>query len=328
MPLTADLLSQANQIRRSHVGDEVHLRGLIEISNHCRCNCLYCGLRKDNRKISRYRMTTKEILISARLAVEFGYGTVVLQAGEDPEFAPEAIATLIQQLKNLGLAVTLSLGEWDRQTYLLWKQAGADRYLMRHETANPKLYSTLKPGKKLHDRLKNLETLRELDYHIGAGFMIGLPGDYDPEHRADLALLARLQPDMVGVGPFLPNPDTPLGNFKAPTIEEALSLLAKVRLTLPSAHLPATTALETLCPQGRRWGLEAGANVIMPNLTPWRYQRHYQLYPGKAQIRSPVDNHHTLVKLLEELDRPLGKGPGHSLLRERRQNDGQANRMD
>lgn len=321
MRVDTELISKANQIRQANVGDEVHLRGLIEISNYCRCNCLYCGLRKDNQRIRRYRMTPAEILSAARLAAEFGYGTVVLQAGEDPEFEPMIIAGLIEQIKKLGLAVTLSLGEWERQTYLLWKKAGADRYLMRHETANPELYSILKPGKRLSNRIKNLETLRELDYQIGAGFMIGLPGGFDVEHKADLALLTHLQPDMAGVGPFIPNPDTPLECFKAPPLENTLSILAQVRLALPSAHLPATTALESLYPQGYEWGLMAGANVIMPNLTPLHYQHQYQLYPGKAQTRNAAAYHQRIMELLNKLGKPTGKGPGHSTLWERRQND-------
>lgn len=320
MRVNTELFSKANLARQAHVGDEVHLRGLIEISNHCRCNCLYCGLRKDNLRIRRYRMSPEEILAAARQTAEFGYGTVVLQAGEDPGMKPETIASLIERIKDLGLAVTLSLGEWDRRTYLLWKKAGADRYLMRHETAHPDLYSTLKPGKRLCDRLDSLETLRELDYQIGAGFMIGLPGNPEIQHQADLSLLARIQPDMAGVGPFIPNPDTPLGAFRAPSIEVTLSVLAQVRLTLPFAHLPATTSLEVLYSQGRRWGLEVGANVIMPNLTPLRYQRQYRLYPGKGQTGKAAANHRALMELLKGLGRSIGKGPGHSILWERREN--------
>lgn len=314
MNIDSTLLAEADRIRRRNLGDEVHLRGLIEISNYCRCNCLYCGLRRDNREIRRYRMSPREILAAAKQAVKFRYGTVVLQAGEDPELKPEIIADVVTELKKLGLAVTLSLGEWDRGTYLRWKQAGADRYLMRHETADRELYASLRPGRRLEDRVRSLQILRELGYQIGAGFMIGLPGSTDREHSQDLAFLAELQPDMAGVGPFIPNPQTPLGMYAPPSLAQTLSTLARVRLTLPYAHLPATTALETLYPQGRRWGLQTGANVIMPNITPRRYRREYQLYPGKASNVDAKQAHHAILKLLAELQRPVAVGPGHSIL--------------
>lgn len=313
MSIDCALLSEADQVRRTHLGDEVHLRGLIEISNYCRCNCLYCGLRRDNQQIRRYRMNPREILTAAEQAAKFRYGTVVLQAGEDPKLKPEIIAEVVAEIKKMGLAVTLSLGEWDHRTYLMWRQAGADRYLMRHETADQELYATLRPDRRLEDRLRNLEILRELGYQIGAGFMIGLPGNHDPDHTKDLAFLARLQPDMVGVGPFIPNPQTPLGTHTAPALEQTLSILARVRLALPDAHMPSTTALETLYPQGRRRGLQAGANVIMPNLTPWRFKQDYQLYPGKATSGEADQTHRSILQLLAELERPVGKGPGHSI---------------
>ncbi|MGE5557609.1 MAG: [FeFe] hydrogenase H-cluster radical SAM maturase HydE [Bacillota bacterium] len=311
-------MARADQVRRKHLGNAVHFRGLVEISNHCRCNCLYCGLRRDNEKVRRYRMKPEEILSCARLAKKLGYGTVVLQSGEDPGCSAEMLAPVIRGIKRMGLAVTLSLGEREAEEYKLWKDAGADRYLLRHETADPELYGYLRPGRRLADRLADLILLRQMGYQVGMGFMTGLPGAEDRGCRADLKLMREMRPDMVGIGPFIPHPDTPFGREQGGELSETLRMIARVRLMLPYAHMPSTTALATLHPQGRLLGLQYGADVVMPNLTPAEYREDYTIYPGKAKPYDPCNEYRSLVKLLDECGLVMGKGPGHSIFYERR----------
>jgi biotin synthase len=294
-----ELWRRADEARQRGVGDEVHLRGLLEISNSCARDCLYCGLRASNRKLTRYRLTDEEILAGARQAAEYGYGTVVLQAGEDYGLGAEALAAVIRRIKALTpLAVTLSLGERPDADLLLWRQAGADRYLLRFETSNRALYQRIHPplAGRTSDRPAILRHLRELGYEIGGGVMIGIPGQTYEDLADDLSLFARLDLDMIGVGPFLPHPETPLGageaSLRAPEGEQApatelmtYKVVALARLACPRANIPSTTALATLnTSQGRELGLQRGANVVMPNLTPVKYRALYEIYPGKACI--------------------------------------------
>ncbi|HWI58192.1 MAG TPA: [FeFe] hydrogenase H-cluster radical SAM maturase HydE, partial [Bacillota bacterium] len=268
----------ANETRRAQVGDAVHLRGLVEISNHCVRQCAYCGLRAGNRPLPRYRMEADEIFAAAQQALQFGYGTVVLQAGEDYGLSAEWMAGVVRRIKTeTPLAVTLSLGERSEAELLAWRQAGADRYLLRFETSDRTLFDTIHPGLcgQTADRIAILRRLRELGYEVGSGIMVGLPGQtYDSVAR-DIALFRELDLDMIGIGPFIAHPDTPLGNGSvapAPVNGEQVpntelmvyKAVALTRLVRPDANIPSTTALATINKRnGRELGLQRGANVFM-----------------------------------------------------------------
>ena len=333
-----DLWRAADETRRAHVGDAVHLRGLIEISNYCCRLCGYCGLRADNRGLERYRMSREEILQCARLAHELGYGTVVLQAGEDYGITRFWMADLIRGIKGeTGLAVTLSLGERPDEDLLAWKQAGADRYLLRFETSDPGLYALIHPpgpGRTLSDRVSQLRRMRAMGYEIGSGIMIGIPGQTYAMVAQDILLFRELDLDMIGVGPYISHPATPLARLEPadPLAAEQVSLpmpapeqeqvpnselmtykvLALTRLACPEANIPSTTALATLnLAQGRELGLQRGANVVMPNLTPVQYRRLYEIYPAKACIAETADQCYTcLTARIRRLGREIGTGPG------------------
>lgn len=309
------LFRAADAVRRRVVGDEVHLRGVIEFSNHCRRHCLYCGIRADNRRLERYRMQPAEIVAAARRGVELGYKTIVLQSGEDPWYTRETLAEIIRSIKEWGVAVTLCVGERPREDYACWREAGADRYLLKHETANPRLYARLHPGMHLADRLNHLRWLKELGYQVGAGNIVGLPGQTLADLADDLLLLRDLRVEMAGIGPFIPHPDTPLGQYPPGSVSLTLRVLAVARLLLPWCHLPATTALATLNPEARRLTLLRGANVVMPNLTPARYRRNYEIYPNKICLdEDPGHCRLCLHQLVSGLGRRLAAGPGHGLL--------------
>ncbi len=282
--LAADLAARADALRRSIYGTDVFVRGLIEFTNVCRNDCYYCGIRRSNRNVERYRLTEGEILACADEGHELGYRTFVLQGGEDPAWTPERVEAIVRALKTRhpDCAVTLSIGEHPRDVYRRWREAGADRYLLRHETADDAHYRTLHPASQdPQNRKRCLRDIKELGYAVGAGFMVGSPGQ-TPEHlAADLVFLQELQPDMVGIGPFIPQRDTPFGNEPAGSLELTLFLLSVIRLLLPSVLLPATTALGTIHPMGRELGIQAGANVCMPNLSPVSVRRKYALYDHK-----------------------------------------------
>ncbi len=278
----AALLRAADRVRAGYLGEKVHLRAIIEFSNYCGNNCLYCGLRRDNRLLFRYRMSLDEILAAARQARTAGYRTIVLQAGEDPAYSAGELARLIRRMKDeLDVAVTLSLGDRSRSDYRRLREAGADRYLLKHETADPVLFARLRPGTTLEKRLERLRWLQELGYQVGAGNMVGLPGQTIETLADDILLLQELRVEMAGIGPFIPHPDTPLAGAPAGSLEMTLKVLAVTRILLPYTFLPATTAVATLAPDGRQRALQAGANVVMPDLTPPPYRRHYALYPGR-----------------------------------------------
>lgn len=308
------LYSLADAFRARYVGDEVHLRGVIEFSNHCRRRCLYCGLRADNRSLARYRMQPEEILAVARRGVELGYGTIVLQSGEDPWYTAEMLADLVAVIKELGVAVTLCVGERPREEYKRWREAGADRYLLKQETANPELYQRLHPDMSWEERLTRLRWLKDLGYQVGSGNIVGLPGQTLEDLAADLLLLRELEVEMAGIGPLIPHPDTPLRGCPAGSLPLTYRVLAVARLVIPWAHLPATTAVGTLDPNGRRLALQRGANVVMPNLTPRKYRAHYQIYPGKICLQEePEDCRECLEGMIRSLGRRVGRGPGHGL---------------
>ncbi|AGL00467.1 [FeFe] hydrogenase H-cluster radical SAM maturase HydE [Desulfoscipio gibsoniae] len=309
-----ELLSAADRMRRREVGEAVHLRAIIEFSNFCRKNCLYCGLRRDNRSLPRYRLTEQQILDAAGEAAVLGFRTVVLQSGEDPYYRPADIARVVEKIKSsCDLAVTLSLGEHSRQTYKIWREAGADRYLLKQETADERLFKYLKPDTSLSKRVQCLCWLKELGYQTGSGNMVGLPGQSLHTLAQDIMLMQELDVDMAGIGPFLPHPATPLKDAAPGGLELTLKTLALTRICLPQAHLPATTALCTLTTDGRRMALSGGANVIMPNLTPPAVRSKYLIYPQKADIsEKPAVALAEITALLAEMGRPLASGPGHA----------------
>jgi biotin synthase len=308
------LLATADRVRSAAVGDEVHLRALIEFSNHCRRNCLYCGLRRGRAGLARYRMTPQEIAEAAEEAAGAGFGTVVLQSGEDLAYTAEALAAAIRAVKaRCDVAVTLSLGERTEADYARLRDAGADRFLLRIETSNPDLYERLHPDSDWHARLGCLHTLRSLGYQVGSGVMIGLPGQSLEMLADDLLFLRDLQLDMIGVGPFIPHPTTPLGGEAGGRVGLSLRFLALLRLLCPRALIPATTALGTLSADGLWQGLQAGADVLMLNVTPLRYRERYDLYPGKAAVSGGGVAGRSAVQIaLSEQGRRIAAGHGHS----------------
>jgi biotin synthase len=321
----AELWHRADTTRQRHVGGEVHLRGLVELSNYCVRLCAYCGLRAANPSITRYRMSAEEVLQCARLAVSFGYGTVVLQSGEDPGLARDWMADLIRRIKaETSLAVTLSLGERSDDDLAAWRAAGADRYLLRFETSNRALYDRIHPPRpgSTSDRIAMVRRIRDMGYEVGSGVMIGIPGQTYDDLAGDLALFAELDLDMIGVGPYLPHPQTPLGmappsdgDDQVPNSElMTYKVIALARLVCPRANIPSTTALATLNPRsGRELGLVRGANVVMPNLTPPKYRVHYEIYPNKACIREGAsDCFGCLHARIIALGRSVGAGRGDS----------------
>ena len=320
-PEAKAVLNLANQVRLMMVGNDVHLRGLIEISNYCRNNCLYCGIRRDNSSLTRYRMTVAEIVATAQTGAGLGFKTIVLQSGEDPFYSAKMLAEAIEEIPALGLVVTLSLGERHPNDYELWYQAGARRYLMRHETANPVLYQKLHPGQSLEHRIQLLKILKEIGYQVGSGFMVGLPQQTPEDLISDLELLKELDADMVGIGPFIPHPKTPLGVNSQGDLALTLLMVALARLTLPEALIPATTALGSIHPQGRELALQAGANVVMPNLTPVKYRSDYELYPNKiCTNESATHCHGCITTKIYQLGRTVATDFGHNQKWLRRQN--------
>jgi biotin synthase len=319
-----ELWERADRIRRTVVGDAIHLRGLIEISNHCARLCAYCGIRAGSA-VERYRMAPEEIVACARKAVALGYGTVVLQSGEDPGLTQEAIEQTIRAIKSeTPLAVTLSLGERDSEHLARWKRAGADRYLLRFETSNRALYERIHPVliAGAPDRITILLRLRRLGYEVGSGVMIGLPGQTCEDLADDVETFRRIGLDMIGVGPYLPHPDTPLASeVRPPWDSEAMTykVIALARLVCPAANIPSTTALATVNRLGgRELGLARGANVLMPNITPQQYREHYTIYPDKACLLETADDCHECLRgRISAMGRSVGSGRGDSRARGR-----------
>ena len=321
-----NLPQQALELKLQHRGPEVFFRGLIEISNRCSKNCLYCGIRAGNSKVCRYEMSDEHVLREAQFALDAGYGSVAIQGGErsDSEFI-EKITRLVWQIRHLqkggnpesvmqlasekastlplnNLGITLSLGEQPREVYREWKKAGATRYLLRHETFNEAHYRELHPSEMNRDhRLLCLEWLKIIGYQTGTGIMVGSPGQTIDHLVEDIRFIERFQPEMIGIGPFIPHADTPFGNEPAGSIEMTLKLISIFRLMHPSALIPSTTALATLSPDGRERGILAGANVVMPNLTPSAFRTKYAIYKDKASFGSEA------VEGLQELERELNE---------------------
>lgn len=320
------LWRQADEVRRQNVGDEVHLRGLIEISNHCVRECHYCGLRGPNRRLPRYRMTAAEILACAHQARALGCGTVVLQSGEDPGLTAEWIADLVRNIcVATGLAVTLSLGERDFAELAAWREAGASRYLLKFETSNRALLNRIHPPRdpQRPDRFAILRHLRGLGYEIGSGIMVGIPGQSWEDLTDDLLCIQALELDMVAVGPFIPHPQTPLGAAGSASDHPdqvpndpvtTCKVLALARLLAPLANIPSTTALATIGgTSARELGLRCGANVLMPSLTPARYRSSYEIYPDRASFGTSGGlSRAELENRIQSLGRRPGVGRGDS----------------
>lgn len=281
----AVLLEQrAVEIRKRIYGTSVYIRGLIEISNFCRNDCLYCGIRRSNQNCDRYRLSPEEILECCEEGYALGFRTFVLQGGEDPWFSDERLCQLIGAIKRRfpDCAVTLSLGERSRESYQMFFDAGADRYLLRHETADKEHYQFLHPAEmSWENRMRCLGDLKEIGYQVGCGFMVGSPAQTTAHLARDLKFIEEFKPDMCGIGPFIPQSDTPFGQKQAGTLEMTCYLLSILRLIHPPVLLPATTALGTIHPFGREKGILAGANVVMPNLSPASVRKKYQLYNNK-----------------------------------------------
>lgn len=282
--LAALLAERAVNIRKKIYGSSVYVRGLIEISSICKNDCLYCGIRASNRNCRRYRLTPEEILACADEGYRLGFRTFVLQGGEDGYYTDNLLTELIRRIKEKypACAVTLSLGERSRESYRLLKEAGADRYLLRHETADKAHYRFLHPADmSFENRMACLQNLRELGYQVGCGFMVGSPGQTARTLAKDLRFVAEFKPDMCGIGPFVPHSDTVFAAEPAGTAELTCFLLSVIRLLHPPVLLPATTALGTVHPRGREMGILAGANVVMPNLSPVSVRKKYSLYDNK-----------------------------------------------
>lgn len=278
-------LAEAADIRRrENYGDKVYIRGLIEFTNYCRNNCYYCGIRRDNKKAERYRLTKDEILLCCDEGYKLGFRTFVMQGGEDPHYTDEMICDIVSKIKSRypDCAVTLSIGEKPRESYQAFFDAGADRYLLRHETADPEHYGKLHPeAMSLENRKECLFDLKEIGYQVGSGFMVGSPYQTTENLISDLRFLQKLQPDMIGIGPYITHADTPFAEFKSGDVMLTLRLVSILRLMFPYALIPSTTALGTIHPQGRELGLKAGANVVMPNLSPVSVRKLYSLYENK-----------------------------------------------
>ena len=278
------LAGAASEVSRRIYGNAIYFRGLIEISNICKNNCLYCGIRRGNTDCIRYRLTPEEILECADEGYSLGFRTIVMQGGEDPYYTDEVVCSLIREIKRRhpDCAVTLSLGERSRESYAALREAGADRYLLRHETANKAHYARLHPAEMSFDnRMRCLRDLRELGYQVGCGFMVGSPFQTNAHIAEDLKFIEEFQPEMCGIGPFIPHEKTPFRDHPAGTLELTCFLLSVIRLICPTTLLPATTALGTIDPMGREKGILAGANVVMPNLSPVSVRKKYELYDGK-----------------------------------------------
>lgn len=278
------LFREADRIRHENVGDEVHLRGLIEFSNICKRRCKYCGLRSPNKKVERYRLSTEDILLTAKNAVNLGYRTIVLQSGEDDYFDTDKMCEIIKGIKKLDVALTLSIGEKTYDEYKAFKVSGADRYLLRIETTDKELYSAMHPGANIENRFECLYNLKKLGYETGTGCLVGLPGQTIESLANDILFFKELDADMVGIGPFIPHEDTPLKGASKGDFWLALKVMALTRINLPDINIPATTAMETLNPNGRIIALQSGANVVMPNVTGLEYRAKYEIYPGKICI--------------------------------------------
>lgn len=313
------LYQEADSVRRQFMGDDVYIRGIVEFSNICSNDCLYCGIRASNRNVRRYTMDADEILEVASAMMNTQQTTIVLQSGEAPGIKDKELGELIKRIKKqTSLTVTVSVGNRQYDTYRYWRDCGMDRYFLRFETSEPELFRRLHPGSTLEERIRCLYDLKTLGIQTGSGFMIGLPGETLDILAENILLCRRLDLDMIGIGPFIPHPETPLCDEKNAydgNKEMFFKAVAVLRIFNPDAHIPATTAFDAVFTgEGRDLVLQRGANIFMPNNTPTKYRKDYYLYPGKPGIDESADK--TLdaaVKRIQSLGRTIGKGPGHSI---------------
>ncbi|MDO4277542.1 MAG: [FeFe] hydrogenase H-cluster radical SAM maturase HydE [Lachnoclostridium edouardi] len=314
---------QARQVREEIFGKAIYIRGLIEFTSYCKNDCYYCGLRRSNKEAERYRLNQEEILSCCRKGYELGFRTFVLQGGEDGRLDDQWMEQMISRIKNefSNCALTLSVGERERKTYLQWKNAGADRYLLRHETADSEHYKNLHPKElSLARRLDCLRNLKDLGYQTGCGIMVGSPGQTTEALIKDMEFMKMLQPEMVGIGPFLPQHSTPFAGEKAGTLEETLFLLSLIRLMLPKVLLPATTALGTVREGGREMGILCGANVVMPNLSPADVRKKYLLYDNKICTGDEAaESLSSLKKSMEKIGYEIVTDRGDSPMKKERE---------
>lgn len=309
------LFAKADEVRQKYCGADVFLRGVIEFSNYCEVNCMYCGLRKDNLSLKRYRMTAEEIIDTAKRIIKSGIRTVVLQSGEDNYYDTDMISYIIYSIKQISdVAITLCLGERSFDEYKAWKYAGADRYLLKHESANPQHYAIYHNGERLQDRIDHLRFLKSLGYQIGSGNIIGLPLQTLDDIADDILLCKELDCDMAAFGPFISSPDTPYALKENGSVPLTLKTMAVARLVLKNVHIPATTALGSLEELGREMGLQVGGNVVMPNFTPTPFRENYVIYPNKRCIYDDPSACYACLRLrIESIGRKVGAGKGDSL---------------
>lgn len=287
---------KADAIRRKYCGNIVHLRALIEFSNFCKKQCLYCGINAKNKNVKRYRLSEQDIVKSAKYAQKIGFKTIVLQSGEDDYFDVKKMCSIIEKIKELNLVITLSIGEKTKDEYRAYKDSGADRYLLRIETTDENLYKKLHPNSDFKNRLKCLYNLKELGFELGSGIMVGLPQQSIESIADDILFFKKIDVDMVGLGPFISNSETELKNFPNGSYELALRSIAATRLLMPDINVPATTAMETLLKEGRKIALQSGANVVMPNITPQNIRGNYSLYPNKQSVNALDDDSLNLLR--------------------------------
>ncbi len=309
------LFERADAVRHAFVGDEVHLRGIIEISNECERHCMYCGIRADNNGLPRYRMTPDEIVRTATAVADMNVHTIVLQSGEAASYTSGELAGAIREIRrHTDAALTLSFGEWDGDAYQMWFDAGADRYLLKHETINPVLFKRIKPDSDLDHRIGCLYELKRIGYQVGTGNIVGLPGQTLADIADDILFCRELEADMSTFGPFIASPFTPFAGESNGSVELSLTTIAVARLVLRDAHIPANTAIATLDPHGRERALQCGANVVMPNFTPSLHRVHYQIYPHRKCITDEPTVCNVCIRgMIHGLGRTVAGHPGHSL---------------
>lgn len=305
------LFSLADKVRRENVGDEVHLRGLIEFSNICHCFCKYCGLRCENKELDRYRILPDDIVKYAQKAVEMGYKTIVLQSGEDAFYTRKILCDIIKRIKEFDVALTLSIGERSFDDYKAFRDCGADRYLIRIETTDKNLYKKMHPNMSFDNRVRCLKDLRKLGFEVGTGCLVGLPEQTVESLADDVLFFKEINADMVGIGPFIAHPHTPLKDTANGNFTLALKVMALTRILLKNINIPATTAMETLNPNGRIIALQSGANVVMPNVTTTEYRAKYEIYPNKICINeNPSQCFHCISGKIKSIGRTVSTGYG------------------
>lgn len=305
------LFSLADEVRKENVGNEVHLRGLIEFSNICHCFCKYCGLRCENKELERYRILPDDIVKYAKKAVEMGYKTIVLQSGEDAFYTREVLCDVIKRIKELDVALTLSIGERSFDDYKAFKDCGADRYLIRIETTDKDLYKKMHPNMSFENRVRCLKDLGKLGFEVGTGCLVGLQEQTIESLADDILFFKEINADMVGIGPFIAHPNTPLKDLPNGNFTLALKVMALTRILLKNINIPATTAMETLNPNGRIIALQSGANVVMPNVTTTEYRAKYEIYPNKICINeNPSQCFHCISGKIKSIGRTVSTDYG------------------